>query len=173
MGMTTSAFMASPGSMLSVAGQVAGGLASAEMGKTQNVLAQADAAYERDTAEQQATRVRREVMRQKGAARAATAASGARLDEFALGAEHEIGMLGAQDASMLILTGKRRAEAMERGGRMSARAGRNRLEGSLFRASMGEDGLFGKWKGAKGKSGSQLTTAPFYDGTTGDFAFEG
>jgi hypothetical protein len=165
----TTFFMASPGGMLSVAGQVAGGLASSEQGKTQNALAQVDAAYERDTAEQQAARVRREVIRQKGAARAATAASGVRLDEFALGAEHEIGMLGVQDASMLILTGKRRADSIERGGRMAERAGRNKLAASLFGATMGEGGVFSNWKGARGKTGNSFDPMGdfYYGGNTG------
>lgn len=166
MGMTTSAFMASPGSMMTVAGQLAGGLASYEQGKTQGALAGLEAAQERDTAEQHATRVRREVIRQKGAARAATAASGVRLDEFALGAEQEIEALGAQDAEMLILTGKRRADAIERGGRMAERAGKNRLASSLFGAALGEGGLYSNWKGAKGKTAGTSFT-PFYEGTSG------
>ncbi|QHE86312.1 hypothetical protein [Hydrogenophaga sp. BPS33] len=159
--MTTNTFM-STGSMLSMVGQIGGGLASAEMGKTQNALAKVDAAYERDTAEQQATRVRREVIRQKGAARAATAASGARLDEFALGPEHEIGLLGAQDAEMLILSGNRRSDALLRAGRMAEKAGNNKLMASLF-SSAGQ--AYGNWKGAK--KAVDPVSAFYFDGKTG------
>lgn len=154
--------MASPGSMMTMAGQLAGGLASAEMGKTQNVLAQVDAAYERDAAEQQATRVRREVIRQKGAARAATAASGARLDEFSLGPEQEIDLLGAQDAEMLILSGKRRSDSILRGGRVARRAGDGRLAASLFSAS---GTAYSNWKGAK--QATDPVSNLYFNGTSG------
>lgn len=148
--------------MLMMTGTAAGGLASYDQGKTQNVLAQVDAAYERDAATQQADRILRAARTQKGAARAATAASGVRLDEFSLGAEHEIGMLGEQDASMLILTGNRRADAIQRGGRMARRAGDNRLTASLF--STGAQG-YSNWKGAK-KAIDPVGTF-YFDGNSG------
>lgn len=151
--------------MLMMGGTVAGGMASAEQGKTQNALARLDAAVERDTATQQAERIMRATRREKGAARAATAASGVRVDEFSLGVEHEIETLGQQDAAMTILTGNRRANAMEYGGRMAQKAGENKQAASLFRA--GSQG-YSAWKGTKGP-----TTEPFYDGTTGDFAWGG
>lgn len=149
--------------MLMMGGTVAGGLASSEQGKTQNALAQVDAAYERDAATQQSERILRAARSQKGAARAATAASGARLDEFSLGPEQEIDMLANQDAAMTILTGGRRASTMERSGRMAKKAGDNKMAASLFRA--GSQG-YSNWKGAK----KSTPTLPFYDGTTGDFS---
>ncbi|WP_439587492.1 hypothetical protein [Hydrogenophaga sp.] len=149
--------------MLMMGGTAMGGFASSEQGKTQNALAQVDAAYERDAATQQADRILRAARTQKGAARAATAASGARLDEFSLGAEHEIDTLANQDAAMTILTGGRRAGTMERSGRMAKKAGDNKLNASLFRT--GAQG-YSNWKGAK----KAATTQPFYDGTTGDFS---
>lgn len=132
--------------MLMMGGTVAGGLASADQGKAQNALARLDAAYERDAATQQADRILRAARTQKGTARANTAASGARLDEFSLGAEHEIDMLANQDAAMTILTGKRRAQSMELSGQNAKRAGENKLMGSLF--SAGSQG-YSNWKGAK------------------------
>lgn len=132
--------------MLMMGGTVAGGLASAEQGKTQNELARVDAAYERDAATQQADRILRAARTQKGAARAATAASGARLDEFSLGVEQEIDTLANQDAAMTILTGKRRAESTELAGRQAKKAGENKFAASLFgAASQG----YSNWKGAK------------------------
>jgi hypothetical protein len=147
---------------LMMSGTAMGGFASMEQGKTQNVLAQVDAAYERDGATQQAERILRAARSQKGAARAATGASGARMDEFSLGPEQEIDMLANQDAAMTILTGNRRARTMEMSGRVAERAGANKFTASLF--SAGNQG-YSNWKGAKKRE-----TLPFYDGTTGDFS---
>jgi hypothetical protein len=166
MGFSTSAFTSTMGSAMAVGGQVLGGLSSSAYGDARAALAQADALYERDAAEQEAKAIMRAARRQQGAARAATAASGARVDEFALIAEDEIGQLAAQDAAMTILTGNRRARSLEFSGNAARRAGRSELTGSLFQAaSYGYNG----WRGTKG----EVKTEPFYDGTTGDFAFQG
>lgn len=127
-------------------GQVAGGLARSAYGDAQNSLARADAMYEMDAASQQAQQIMRAARRQKGAARAATAASGARIDEFSMGAEQEIEQLAQEDAAMTILSGKRKARGLEFSGAAAKRAGKAELAGSLFSAaSTGYSG----WKGAK------------------------
>lgn len=149
--------------MMMMGGTVMGGMASMEQGKAQNVLSRVDAAYERDTATQQAERILRAARTQKGAARAATAASGARLDEFSLGPEQEIDLLANQDAAMTILTGKRRADTMEMSGRMAERAGRNKFTASLFSAG-GQS--YSNWKGAKGKTADPVSNF-YFDGTGG------
>ena len=148
--------------MLMMTGTAAGGLASYEQGKTQNVLSQVDAAYERDAATQQADRILRAARTQKGAARAATAASGARIDEFSLGVEQEIDMLANQDAAMTILTGKRRSDTIQRSGAMAQKAGANKFNASLF--STGAQG-YSNWKGAK-KAIDPVSTF-YFDGTSG------
>jgi len=132
--------------MLMMTGTAAGGLASAEQGKTQNALAQVDAAYERDAATQQADRILRAARTQKGTARAATAASGARLDEFSLGVEQEIDTLANKDAAMTILTGRNRSDSIQMAGRNAQKAGTNKMTASLF--SAGSQG-YSNWKGAK------------------------
>jgi len=152
---------------MSVGGQVLGGLSSKAMGDARASLARADAYYERDAAEQEAKAIMRAARRQKGAARAATAASGARVDEFSLVAESEIDQLAAQDASMTILTGRRRARSLEFGGDAAKRGGEGALYGSLFTAGAT---AYSNWKGSVGPV---RRTEPFYDGTTGDFAFQG
>lgn len=150
--------------MMMMGGQVAGGLSRSAQGDAENSLARADAAYERDASQQQAEKILRAARRQKGTARAATGASGARIDEFSLGAEQEIDTLANEDAAMTILTGKRRANSLEFAGASAKRAGRNALSASLFSASQtGYDG----WKGAK----KAAPKSEFYDGTTGDSAF--
>jgi hypothetical protein len=152
---------------MAIGGQVMSGISQSAQGSAQASLARAEAMQERDTAAQEAQMIMRAVRRQQGAARAATAASGARIDEFSMGAEDEIGQLGAQDAAMTILTGNRRAAGLEFRADTARRAGRNEATASLFRATA--YGISG-WKGSKGPVN---TTNPFYDGTTGDFAFGG
>ncbi len=151
---------------LMMTGQVLGGLSRNAQGSAQADLAEADALYEIDAAQQQAEKIQRAARRERGAARAATGASGARIDEFALEPETEIDALAGEDAAMSILSGERRARSLRFSGAAAKRAGRNDLTASLFRAAgTGFDG----WKNAR----KPVTTAPFYDGTTGDFAFEG
>lgn len=146
-------------------GTVLGGFSRKAQGDAQASLAEADARYELDAAAQQAEKIQRAARREKGAARAATAASGARIDEFAMGAEKEIGVLSEQDAAMTILTGQRRARSLRYSGEAAKRAGRSEFAGSLFRAAAVG---YGGWKGGQKK----VETLPFYDGTTGDFAFQ-
>ncbi len=137
---------------LMMTGQVAGGLARSAYGDAQASLARADAMYEMDAASQQAQQILRAARRQKGAARAATGASGARIDEFSMGAEQEIEQLAQEDAAMTILSGKRKARGLEFSGAAAKRAGKAELAGSLFSAaSTGYSG----WKGAK--TGTQDT----------------
>lgn len=113
--------------------------------ETQATMARADAAAERDAATQQAERILKETQRRRGAARAATAASGARVDAFSLGNEQEIVQAGETDAAMAILSGDRRARSIEMGGKMQRAAGYAGLSDSLFRAST----QMGGWRGAK------------------------
>jgi len=149
--------------MLMMGGQVAGGLAQQAHGSAQRSLAEADALYEKDVAQQQAEKIMRAARREKGAARAATAASGARIDEFALAPETEIDILSREDAAMAILSGDRRARTLRYSGDMAKAAGNAAMSESLFRAGV---------TGFKGWKGGKKTTQPFYDGTTGDFAFQ-
>lgn len=168
MGFGTSAFtsaLGGPGAIMAVGGQVLGGMAQKAQGSAQASLARAEAMQERDTAAQEAQMIMRAARRQQGAARAATAASGVRIDEFSMGIEDEIGQLASQDAAMTILSGNRRAQSLEFRADTARRAGRNEAISSLFQAT-----AFGtsKWRGAKGPINKPT---PFYDGTTGDFAF--
>jgi hypothetical protein len=156
--------MGAVGAGTTALGHLAQGNASAATGRAHQDLAEADALYAEDAAE----KILRAARRQKSAARAATAASGVRLDEFSTGAEAEIDELSMQDAAMTILSGKRQGRAIRYGGTMARMAGENERSGSLFRAGREVMQGYAGWKGAKAK-----TTAPFYDGTTGDFAFEG
>lgn len=135
--------------MMMMGGQVAGGFSKMAYGDAQNSLARADANYERDASQQQAEKILRAARSQKSTARANTAGSGVRIDEFSLGVEQEIDELANQDAAMTILSGKRKAMSLEFGGDMAKRAGRSEFMGSLF--SAGATGYSG-WKGAKAKS---------------------
>jgi hypothetical protein len=131
---------------MQMAGQAAGGYSRMVQGKSQQSLANADALYEKDAAQQQAEKILRAGAKQKSAARAATGASGARIDEFSMGAEQEIDALAGEDAAMTILSGDRRARSLRFSGESAARAGRNDFKTSLFKTA--NDG-YSNWKGAK------------------------
>lgn len=122
------------------------GISQALYHDTQRIQANADAAAERDVAQQQAERILRATARRRSEARAATAASGARVDQFALGVEQDIVGAGEHDAAMVILGGERRAGALRTQGRMSGAASMNALAGSLFEGSYKLSG----WRGARG-----------------------
>ena len=104
------------------------------------------AAGERDTGVAQAERILRAAKRERGAARAATAASGAAINEFSLIAEDEIQRGAESDAAMAILTGNRRARSLGRSADSLRDAGGNALAGSILSASA--DAYRG-WRGAK------------------------
>lgn len=74
-----------------------------------------NAAYEKDAAKEQAERIMRARKRQVSAARAATAASGTKLDEFSMINTNEIERLGASDEQMTLLTGERRGRSLMSG----------------------------------------------------------
>lgn len=127
-------------------GQALGGVAQLAHGKVQEEMAKTDAAFVRDTASQDAQKILRAGQREKGAARAATAASGTRVDEFSMGVEREIDSLAEQDAAMTILTGNRKAKSMEFGGKMARNAGVAGLGEGLFSAG---NTAYRGWKGKK------------------------
>lgn len=149
---------------LMLGGTVLGGLTRDAQGQGQQYLAEADALYELDAAKQQAEKIQRAARRQKGAARAATAASGARIDEFALSTETEIDALANEDAAMTILGGDRRARSLRASGRAARAAGRNDMMGSLFQAG-GQ--AYGNWKGAKQGPASSFHSADWWSGGAG------
>jgi hypothetical protein len=141
-------------------------------GFAQNSMAKADAAAERDAAAQQAEKIMRETRRRAGAARAATAASGAKLDEFALGTEQEIWQAGETDAAMSILSGNRRAETLRTQGSLTSLGGAGSAAGSLYTGAK----FLGGWRGAKvagtndlyGVNGSNATEQWLRYGRGGD-----
>lgn len=131
------------GAELMMAGNVFQATSSIAHGMTQAAQAKADAAMERDAATAQAEVILRKTERQRAAARAATAASGTRIDEFSLGVEQDILQAGEQDAAMTILSGSRRGRAIVESGRQQRMAGFMEGGGSLMRAA------YSGWKGSK------------------------
>lgn len=112
---------------------------------TQAEMAKADAAAERDAAQQQAEKIMRATQRRRGEARAATAASGAKIDQFALGVEQEILQAGETDAAMAILSGERKARGLETSAKLQRASGFMSAGESLFSTAYGMRG----WSGAK------------------------
>ena len=149
---------ASAGQTMQAAGTLGQGLAALAYGNAQKEMAKTDAASERAAAADQAAVIMRATMRQKSAARAATAASGAKIDAFSLMNEQDILQAGETDAAMTILSGERRARTHLIGGKAAQAAGINAMGTSLF-------GTANQMKGWKG-----IKTPAFYDGTGGDFS---
>ncbi|MFN0185633.1 MAG: hypothetical protein ACKVQR_17610 [Aquabacterium sp.] len=131
------------GPELMMAGNLFQGVASASHGMVQSAQAKADAAAEMDAARQQAGLILKSAERRRGAARAATAASGAAIDEFSLGVEQDVLQAGEMDAAMTILGGKRRANVIRETGRQQRTAGFMDAGGSIFKAA------YGGWRGTK------------------------
>jgi hypothetical protein len=144
-------------------GKVLGGFA--EKSYQDNLAAQSrlDALGEKDAAQAQAERIMKAAERQRGAARAATAASGAAIDEFALGVEQEILAAGETDAAMTVLTGERRARTLNYQADMQKAAGKGALVGSLFDAA---GTAFGGWKGTA-KPADSYHSADWWKGGSG------
>lgn len=117
---------------------------------TQAEMALADAAAERDAAKQQAQRIMQATQRQRGAARAATAASGARIDEWSLANEQDIEAAGETDAAMAILSGDRKARTLETSAKLHKAAGYQGAASTLFSLT----DQFKGWKGGKGVVGN-------------------
>lgn len=106
-----------------------------------------DAAYAKDAAKAQAENIMRARRKQVAAARAATAASGTRLDEFSEINTNEIEREGASDEQMMLLTGRRQADSMTYGKGNGARAAALNGVGDLMTT-----GYQVGWKGKKGKA---------------------
>lgn len=95
--------------LVALAGTVVSTAATVHSYNQQQEQAEENARLEREAADEQAKRVRMAVEREKSAARAATAASGTQLDEFASINIDAIERLGASDEAMTRLSGARRA----------------------------------------------------------------
>ncbi len=141
--------------MMQLGGNLLQGYSAMQSGRAQNDMARADAKATEDAAAQDAKRILRETARRKGAARAATAASGTRLDEFALGVEQEIDQAGQTDAAMTILGGKRRADALRLQGKYAKSAGMGQFGGSLIAGAY----QTGNWRGTKGTRTNDISGA--------------
>lgn len=132
--------------IMMAAGNLMQGVSAWQHGRTAEAMARTDAMTTRDTAAQQAEVILRATGRRRAEARAATAASGARVDEFSLRNEQEILQAGETDAAMAILSGERQARELELGGKLQRKAGQSQLVGSLF----GSAATLSGWRGTTG-----------------------
>lgn len=131
---------------MSLAGSLAGGASNYLYNRTREDMARADASSERDAAQQASKVILRATERRRAEARAATAASGARVDANALQVEQEIVQGGETDAAMTILGAERRARTLETNAKLSRAEAQFGLGSSLFEAGYGMRG----WRNAKG-----------------------
>jgi len=113
----------SAGQWLKMGGQAIQGVSSLTSANENASSLQADASSERSAAARQASLILKNANKTRGAARAATAASGARVDEFSLMNENEIMQAGQVDASMAVLSGERRARSLEQQASQQSKSG--------------------------------------------------
>lgn len=118
--------------------QVAGGAAQWGQGDT-------EAAALKLQASQSAENILRATAKRRGAARAATAASGVKIDEFSLANEQAIQAAGEQDAAFTILNGDNAARTAKSAGATAFAGGLGSGIDSLMQMDLSG------WKGAKGK----------------------
>ena len=135
---------------LAVFGTVLKGIGDYQDAQFQASMARQDAADERQAATMQAQRILRAAERLRGAARAATAASGAKIDQFSLANETDILAAGETDAAMTILGGERDARMLETKSRLLKAKAKTGIATSLF--SLGSQA--GGWKGTIGPGGA-------------------
>lgn len=167
MALSTQAFTASmggAGGLFQVGGQLMQGFGQREFARVGAAGARLEARGEELRAEREAELIMRETRRQRSAARAATAASGVRYDEFALAPEMEIEQRGQTDAAMTILSGKRRAESLRSYAGMREASGRQALFSSLFDMA---GTAYSGWKGAKGKPAASYHSQAWWKGGAG------
>jgi hypothetical protein len=136
--------------MFMMAGTIMKGIGEYYDQRMRSELATTDALMERQYATLQAKRILAATERQRGAARAATAASGARIDQFSLVSETDIVEAGETDAAMSILSGEMAGRGLERKSRAHRRAATDAAATTLFNAY----GQTSGWKGAKGPTSS-------------------
>jgi hypothetical protein len=118
---------------------------------------------EESNARLDAAAIRRAGERQHGSTLAAIAASGVKVGEgSALDAERQVREDVARDEYITILTGKRRADALRRGGADAARAGNVGAYGSLLQFGAGYARSSGWRSNGPGFSGTQAP-APVSD----------
>lgn len=148
---------------VSMAGQLAQGIAAKRAGDAQARQDENIAAQQRDQALQEAERIRRAGERTQGAARAQLAASGIRVDSgSALLIDEEIGYESELDAQNTLLTGERGARASQYSASVARARGSNALTGSILSAvGTGAGAALQGWKGVKQPAAGGLTTGDF------------
>ena len=107
--------------------------------------AEQDALYEKDAAKEQAAAIMRARRKRVGQARAATAGSGTKLDEFSEINTSDIERAGALDEQMTLLTGERRGRSLTSGAANDESAATLSGIGDLL-----STGYQVGWKGKKG-----------------------
>ena len=152
------------GQQIQMGGTALGGVSQYLYHDAQATQAKADAVTTRDAAAAQAERILRATDRERGRARAATAASGAQIDDAALRVEADITRAGETDAAMTILSGERQARSSEIGARMQRASGLSAISSSAISAA------YSGWKGAKGKPAESFHSKGWWYGGSG---FEG
>lgn len=141
---------------MNLAGALAQGGAGYLYSKTRQDMARADATAERDAGQQTGQMILKATARRRSEARAATAASGARVDANSLMVEQDILQAGETDAAMTILGSERRARTLDANAKLNKSEALSAVGSSLFEAGYGMRG----WRNAKGGDESGALYSP-------------
>lgn len=115
-------------------------------GQEQKARYEQEALNEKDAAKAHAEMIAAAVRKEKGAARAAMAASGTQLDDFSNINTDEIDRMGAHDEAMTMLTGARRARSLEYAGDAAYQSAKYEAVGGMVSAG---GKAYGNWKNSK------------------------
>lgn len=129
----------------SLAASAAGAAMQVDAANERDAQDRQDAAFEKDAAKAQAEQIYRAKRKQVASARAATAASGTRLDEFSEINTNDIEQAAANDEQMTLLSGERRSSSMLYGQGNGARTAAMNGVADLL-----STGYQVGWKGKKG-----------------------
>lgn len=129
-----------------LAGAAVSAGSAVQQGADQKARYEQEALNEKDAAKAHAEMIARAVRREKGAARAAMAASGTQLDDFSTINTDDIEFMGSQDEAMTKLTGARRARSLEYAGDAAYQSAKFEAIGGMIRAG---GSAYGNWKNSK------------------------
>lgn len=135
---------------LTVAGKLYEGYARNEAAQTEADQQRRAAAESEVAAVEEAKRIRAAGKRTQGAARAALAASGVKVDQgTSLLIDEDIGRRTEEDAYNTLLTGQRRSRSMNDSAKQSMQSGQNSLLASVMSAGASAAGGLAGWKSVK------------------------
>lgn len=150
----------SAGTGVTALGLGASAVGSYMQGEAAMTLARSDAESARHVARKHADNIRRATKRQVGSAQAATAASGAAIDQFSAINTDEIIRAGAIDEANAVVDGEYSALASITRGKSERSAARQQAFGTVLKGAS----MYSGWKSPRGMDGNDPETLSYFYG---------